>query len=144
MECGDQITTFYFEGGTRIDHAAVPVEPDSLLDASTYRVGMVHGAGGTGQGAPGSGTARFGNPRLEGQQSVRPPGLDRRVENHQATVDQPAVLTITGVGLTNTHLTVSGGTGCAMPYDCSAAPTPLATWALNAIEQWINSGAPEN
>ena len=32
--------------------------------------------------------------------------------------------------------------GCAMPYDCSAAPVPLATWELDAIEEWILSGAP--
>jgi hypothetical protein len=106
---GDEITTFYFEGGARVDHLSVLVEPDSSLDASTYRVGMVHGARGAVQGPPRSASARFSRPRLESQQSVRPPGLDRRVENYQATVDQPSVLTITGVGLAETQeVTVAG------------------------------------
>lgn len=41
----------------------------------------------------------------------------------------------------NTHLGV-GGEGCAMPYDCSLTPVPLAAWEINAIEQWILDGAP--
>jgi hypothetical protein len=45
--------------------------------------------------------------------------------------------------LTNTHLTVPNGKGCAMPFDCSDAPTPLPAWAFHAIEEWIESGAPE-
>jgi hypothetical protein len=100
---GSEITTFYFEAGARRDHLSVLVEEDSGLDASTYRVGMVHGAGEGEQGAPGNGTGRFGAPRLEREQSVRPPQLDRFVENHQATVDRPTVLTITGVGLGDTE-----------------------------------------
>jgi hypothetical protein len=108
---GNQITTFYFEedGDTRFDHLSLSIEPDASLDASTYRVGMVHGAGDAGQGKAASGIGRFGNPRLERQQSVRPPQLDRLVENHQATVDRPAVLTIDGFGLAETEEVLVAG-----------------------------------
>ncbi len=106
---GNQITTFYFDGDARVEHLSVPVEPGSGLDASTYRVGMVHGGQDAGQGAARSGTARFRSPRLERQQSVRPPQLDRLVKSYQATVDQPTVLTITGIGLAETQeVTVAG------------------------------------
>ncbi len=105
----DQIKTFYFDGDARVDHLLLAVEPDSSLDASTYRVGMVHGAGDARQGNPRSGAGRFNNPHLESQQSIRPPELDKLVVNRQATVDQPTVLTITGVGLADTEeVTVAG------------------------------------
>ena len=105
----DRITTFYVQGGQRTDHLSVLVAPGSALDATTYRLGMVHGGGDAGQGAAASGSARFSNPRLEHERSVRPPGLDRFVEGRQATVDRPAVLTITGVGLAATEsVTVAG------------------------------------
>ncbi len=106
---GSRITTFYFAGGARFDHLSISVEPDSSLDASTYRVGMVHGARDAGQGAPGSGTGRFGDPRLEQQQSARPPVLDRFVESYQATVDRPTVLTITGLWLADTQEVTAAG-----------------------------------
>ena len=49
-----------------------------------------------------------------------------------------------GRKVTNTHLAVPGGDGCAMPYDCTATPTPLPPWALNSIQAWILNGAPKN
>jgi hypothetical protein len=47
--------------------------------------------------------------------------------------------------LTNTHAVLCDpieACGCAMPADCSPTPTPLASWALNSIQEWILSGAP--
>jgi len=105
----NQIKTFYIGGQTRFDHLSVTVDPDSSLDASTYRVGMVHGGRDPGPGQPTSGTARFSEPLLESQQSVRPPRLDRLVENFQATVDQPTTITLHGIGLADTQeVTVAG------------------------------------
>jgi hypothetical protein len=62
---GDEITAFYFAGGALVDHLSVVAEPDSSLDAATYRVGLVHGAGDAEQRAPRTGTGSFGDRRLE-------------------------------------------------------------------------------